>query len=656
MLPRTNNVPASVTGGAGRAYPGGRSIGVRLVASFAAIVLLLIAAEAVALRQFRQMAAATQRMGEVDEASLAVFRVHFDITMFRDWMAALARSRDVSQFADEAGSMRARFLQDVEVASRMLGQSADIQHKAELSSALESLRVTLLSQLDASLELAGAGEWSGVQLRLQSQIPALVRFSSQLVEGVDRQVLQRRAEVIRITQVAQQRFLVEAVTAALLAALGATALSWYVTRTITVPLLEIRRGAEALARGDFRQRVAVGGHDELAVVGRAFDHAAMQLQQLYQDLQQSQQTLRDMINTIPAQVWTATPDGSVDFVNERLKQYMGLQDEEILGWGWERTVHPDDRARLVAEWRAAVGEGQPLESEARVRRFDGRYSWFIIRNVPVRDEAGKVLRWYGSGIEIEDRKRAEKERQRLHQLEVEIAHINRVTMLGELAASIAHEIKQPLTATIANASTCLRLLRSDRPDHEELRQAAGRIVKDGQRAAQVIDRLRSLYQKAPPKREPFEVNEVIREMIVLLRSEAEGHRVSIHTELAANVNDITADRVQLQQVLMNLMLNAIEAMKETGGELTLRSEREDGRLRISVSDTGVGLPKDSADQIFEAFFTTKPHGSGMGLAISRSIVEAHGGRLWATPNAGRGTTFHFTLPAAGTALQPLAPA
>jgi signal transduction histidine kinase len=218
--------------------------------------------------------------------------------------------------------------------------------------------------------------------------------------------------------------------------------------------------------------------------------------------------------------------------------------------------------------------------------------------------------------------------------------------MGELTASLAHEVNQPIAAAITNSNTCLRWLARDPPDLEEAREAASRAVKDATRAASIISRIRLLFKKGAHQRESVDVNEVIREMIVLLRSEADRYSVSMRADLAAELPKVTADRVQVQQVLMNLMLNGIEAMKDIGakGELTIKSEQcDDGRPLISVSDTGVGLAPQQADQIFTAFFTTKPQGTGMGLSISRSIIESHGGRLWATANSGPGATFYFTL-------------
>jgi C4-dicarboxylate-specific signal transduction histidine kinase len=248
-----------------------------------------------------------------------------------------------------------------------------------------------------------------------------------------------------------------------------------------------------------------------------------------------------------------------------------------------------------------------------------------------------------AGIAIE-RKQAE---EALRQAQADLAHVSRVTTMGELTASLAHEVNQPIAAAITDTRTCLRWLTRDQPDLEEAREAASRIVKDATRAAEIISRIRQLFQKGTPQRELVDVNEVIREMIVLLRGEATRYAISFRTSLAADLPQVMADHVQLQQVLMNLMMNAIDALKDVDGtrELDIKSQTaENEQLLLSVSDTGEGLPPQQADQIFNAFFTTKAHGTGMGLAISRSIIEAHGGRLWAGSNSPRGASFYFTLP------------
>ena len=321
-------------------------------------------------------------------------------------------------------------------------------------------------------------------------------------------------------------------------------------------------------------------------------------------------------------------------------EYIGLSQMENPKEIRKIIIHPDDLDRIERRLGASFASGEPFEEEMRIRRTDGEHRWFLSRIVPLRDKRGKVVKWYGAATDIQDRKRAE-------QLQADLAHTNRVSMLGELAASISHELKQPIAAAMANAQASLRWLKREQPDLDQACRSVEAIVKDEARAADIIDHLRSLYKKTPPQRESVAVNEIIGEMVLLLRGEANEYAVSIRTDLAADLPKITAERVQLQQVLMNLMLNGIEAMKETGGVLTVKTERSEcGQLMISVSDTGVGLPAEKAAEIFNAFFTTKSQGSGMGLAISRSIVEAHGGRLWATSNDGRGATFHFALPAA----------
>ena len=252
---------------------------------------------------------------------------------------------------------------------------------------------------------------------------------------------------------------------------------------------------------------------------------------------------------------------------------------------------------------------------------------------------------------IEMKRRVEQSRNRaemaLRQAESDLARVSRVTTMGELTASLAHEVNQPIAAAVTDANTCLRWLNREQPDVEEAREAASRVVKDATRAAEIISRVRLLFKKGAARRELVDINEIIREMVALMRSEIGRNSVSVRTELAEDIPQIMGDRVQLQQVLMNLMINGIDAMKEVNGtrRLDIKSQRaENNELTVSVADTGVGLPSQHADQIFNAFFTTKRHGTGMGLRISRSIAESHGGRLWAANNSSRGATFYLTLP------------
>jgi PAS domain S-box-containing protein len=323
---------------------------------------------------------------------------------------------------------------------------------------------------------------------------------------------------------------------------------------------------------------------------------------------------------------------------------------------WEKRlarVHPEDRLKWKDTIERAIVEKADYDLEFRILLPNGKVKWIHTVGHPVFSDAGDLEQFVGSSTDITERKSAEQEREKLRQLEADLAHTNRVSTLGEMAASLAHEIKQPIAAAITSANSCIEWLAHEPPNLDRARTAAARIDKYGNRAAEIIDRIRSFYRKSPPQRELVDVNGIIQEMLTLLEGEATRSSIAMRTDLSSELPKIMVDRVQLQQVFMNLMLNAIEAMEDSGGELTVKSELQDGQLQFSVSDTGVGLPMEKMDQIFSAFFTTKPQGSGMGLAISRSIVESHGGQLWASANSGGGATFHFTLPTQVTEPTPL---
>jgi PAS domain S-box-containing protein len=307
-------------------------------------------------------------------------------------------------------------------------------------------------------------------------------------------------------------------------------------------------------------------------------------------------------------------------------------------------VHPEDRLKWksIIEW--AIVEKADYDREFRILLPSGMIKWIHTVGHPVLSEAGDLEQFVGSSTDITELKSAEQEREKLRQLEADLAHINRVSVMGEMAASLAHEIKQPIAAAMTCANSCIEWLAHEPPNLDRARAAAAKIDKYGNRAAEIIDHIRSLYRKSPPQSELIDVNEVVHEIFTLLEGEAIRYSIAMRSELAGEPPKVKADRVQLQQVFMNLMLNGIEAMRDESGELTVKSQLQDSQLLFSVSDTGPGLSDGNVDQMFSAFFTTKPQGSGMGLAISRSIVESHGGRLWATANDGRGATFHFTLP------------
>jgi PAS domain S-box-containing protein len=372
-------------------------------------------------------------------------------------------------------------------------------------------------------------------------------------------------------------------------------------------------------------------------------------------LRESEARFQAMADTAPVLIWMTGTDGLCNYFNKPWLEFTGRTMEQEVGTGWIEGVHPDDVQGCFDGFLPAFHARKPFRMEYRLKRADGEYRWVMESGIPRYTPGEEFAGYIGSNIDITDLKRAEAERQRLHQLEADLAHINRVSMMGELAASLAHEIKQPIAAALMDAKSCVRWLQRDAPDLAEGCQAALRMINDATRATEVIDRVRSLYRRDTSDRELLDLNEIIREMIILLHDKADPNFISIRAELASGLPLITADRVQLQQVLMNLILNSVEAMKDTKGELTVTSKRtDDDQLLISVSDSGIGLPSGEPDRIFDAFFTTKTQGTGMGLSISRRIIESHGGSLWACANTERGATFHFTLPTDMAASSPSA--
>jgi PAS domain S-box-containing protein len=1038
--------PAPVTGTSFRNYFrfGEWKIGTLLTAFFAAIVLLMIVGDAIAVLQLDRVETRAWRFYQADQKSLAIMHVYLDVVTFRDTLTGLAHDQDPREFASRATALRDSFLSDVTHAQQTLSSAPDFSQDPTILVRLETVRAALPAQVDSLLELVKVEDWQAVRFRLAGQVQSLIALSSSLVADVEPEVAQERARALEgVQRTRRQLYLVLPITA-LLILLMAAMLGGYATRRISRPLAQLDVGAQALARGEFGYEVDLRGNDELADLARAFNYAAQQLHKLYDDIKRSEAhlaesntrleeaqrithvgywewnldtdhlnwsdetyriyglrpqerpidlaTVREKIHpedreavfrtaegailrgvrsdsehrlvrpsgevrTVhslgdlkrdatgrPYQMfgtvqditdrkraeeaiqqsqfhlaegqrlahmgswafdatgfsyWSSElfrihgldplgkpptveeylalvhpedrafmehgitqmlvdhrafdftkrivrPDGEIrrircvgvavtqggifqgflgtgmdvteqerlteelrlseqylsegqrlahmgswalnhsgffeywsqvlfkiygmdprkgaptleqylatvhpqdrDFMADTIKRmyaerggcdvkkrivrpdgelryircvgipvvhgdvlkgFLGtaidITEQELLNqelerqqahlteaqklthtgsWAWRvpdrnavegseefyrifgfdpaegsptgeeylERVHPGDRLKWTGITEQAIVEKADYDHEFRILLPNGKVKWIHTVGHPVLSNIGDLEGFVGSSTDITERKSAEQEREKLRQLEADMAHTNRVSTLGEMAASLAHEIKQPIAAAITSANSCIEWLAHEPPNLDRARAAAARIDRYGNRAAEIIDRIRSFYKKSPPQRELVDVNGIIHEMLTLLKGEADRYSVAMRTDLSVELPKITVDRVQLQQVFMNLVLNAIEAMKDSGGELTVKSQLQGGQLQFSVSDTGVGLPMEKMDQIFSAFFTTKPQGSGMGLAISRSIVESHGGQLWASANSGGGATFHFTLPIQVTESSPL---
>ena len=363
-------------------------------------------------------------------------------------------------------------------------------------------------------------------------------------------------------------------------------------------------------------------------------------------LHESERSLRSAIDGIPGLVGILAPNGDVETVNRQIFEYCGQSLEELRDWQTNGTVHQEDLPRVAEVFTRSIASGIPYQLEQRLRRFDGQYRWFDNRGVPLRDDSGRIVRWYVLLTDIEDRTQAQA---RLQQMQSDFAHMNRVSVMGELAASLSHEITQPIASARNNARAAQNFLKAQPPDLGEVREALACVVGDADRVGDIIDRIREQMKKAPPRKERFDLNAAIIEVIMLVQSVTLRNGVSVQTRLAGGLLLVLGDRVQLQQVLLNLILNAAEAMssvEEGARELLISTKEDQTGVVVAVRDSGPGIDPEHLDRVFEAFYTTKSSGTGMGLSICRSIVHAHGGKLWAEANEPRGAVFQFILPAA----------
>jgi PAS domain S-box-containing protein len=364
---------------------------------------------------------------------------------------------------------------------------------------------------------------------------------------------------------------------------------------------------------------------------------------------QNELTFRQMVDGISALVAVLTPDGAVEFVNRQVLDYFGRTLEELKAWASTDAVHPDDRPGVVAVWRQSVESGQPYDIELRQRGADAVYRWFHVQGLPVQDAEGQIIRWCVLQTDIDEQRRAEEalrqSERHLRLLVDKLSAARQIATVAELSASIAHEVNQPLASVVTNAQACQTWLLHDPPNLDRAQATLERIIRDGHSAAEVVRRIRALFKEAAPVKALLNMNQLVAEVLRVLSDELRDNRIIVETELGADLPMIEADHVQIQQTLINLVHNAMEAMDgvtDRAKSLLLSSRHQGEELLIQVRDRGFGI--EDPTLIFEPFFSTKKSGMGMGLSICRSIVEAHGGRVWAIANEDAGMTFSIALP------------
>jgi PAS domain S-box-containing protein len=420
-----------------------------------------------------------------------------------------------------------------------------------------------------------------------------------------------------------------------------------VGQSVSFLLPELRR--ERPPKGEFIARRSNGDRFDVdATCGYYNDNTTIFLRDIsdrkraLKKLEDSEESLRLTLENIPGLIYTQSPDGDLQYANCRVTDFFGMTVAQLGAGAWAQTLHPDEKNAVLTRTARNFASGKPYTMEFRRRRFDGVFRWFQTIVQPLRNRDGEVIRWYGLLIDVEERKNAEES---LIRTQEKLSQANEVSTIAELAASIVHEISQPLSAMVANGQACVRRLSMKEPNVVNARTAVERIVRDGKDISEIIRGLRSLFKRSSPQMTSLDLRQLLDEVMILIRSKAEKEKVLLEVQLPVDLPMVTGDRIQLQQVLMNLNLNAIEAMRgvrDMPKRLIVRSKREDGMVLTEVEDHGTGVA--DVEKVFETFYTTKEDGMGMGLAICRSIIEAHGGRLWCAPGPSMGTIFSFTIP------------
>jgi PAS domain S-box-containing protein len=615
----------------------------RLTFCFVLIIALMSLGTGILLWQSHVMRTQANRLKETDEQFMEVQRVRSLVLSFRNESEQIVRARNLARLQQEAPALRNQLndsLRQTQTVFRAIDPDSILD--PSVLPTLETIQSVLPSQLDSLITLASAGDWEALRQRVELPLDGLSILSAELVDAASVDVQNKRSEAAREIERSEIRTLFILTTVGVLTIVIAALLGFGITQTITRPLRSLVDAASALASGEFSRHVPVQGRDELAHLSRVFNQTTTKLQQLYENLQRSEQELRDVINAMPAMIWRATTRGDIDLWNRTMIEAIGKTGETTESLDLFSQVDPEQVAAVQERWSKSVQLGIPYEDTYRMLANDGKYHWYLVRAEPFRDESENILNWYGMAVDIDDQKRAE---DYLRETRIKLNKASRIATVAELSASIAHELNQPLMSVLANAQAGKRWLAHNPPNLMETNASIDRILRDARGADETMQRIRKLFKREAFEKKEADIRDIVGEAVRLVQEDPNKREIPIDRRFDGRLPPVSVDPIQIQEVFINLISNATEAMEDIAisplvkvrAAVTGQSE-----MLVQVIDNGPGV--SDVEKIFDAFVTTKERGMGIGLAVSRSIVEAHGGRIWAENNQDGGTTFSIALP------------
>jgi PAS domain S-box-containing protein len=615
----------------------------RLTVCFVLIIALMSVGTGILLWQSNVMRTQANRLKEMDEQFMEVQRVRSLVLLFRNESEQLVATQNLARLQQEALALRNRL-------NDSLRQTQTVFRGIEPNNILDptvlptlvTIQGLLPSQVDSLTTLASVGDWEALHQRMGQPLEPLESLSAELVDTASRDVQNKRSEAAREIERAQIRTLFTLTGVGGLTIVVAALLGFAITQTITRPLRSLVDGATVLARGEFGHHVPVQGRDELAHLSRVFNQTTTKLQQLYENLGRSEQELRDVINAMPAMIWRATPRGDINLWNRTMIESIGEPRETRGSLNLICRVDPEHVTSMQERWSQSVQLGIPYEDTYRMLANDGKYHWYMVRAEPFRDQSENILNWYGMAVDIDEQKRAE---DHLRETRIKLSKASRIATVAELSASIAHELNQPLMSVLANAQAGKRWLAHNPPNLMETNASMDRVLRDARGADETMQRIRALFKRKAFEKKEANIRDIVGEAVRLVQEDPNKREIPIDRRFDESLPPVSVDPIQIQEVFINLISNATEAMEDIGISPLIKvraAVTDQSEMLVQVIDNGPGV--SDVEKIFDAFVTTKKSGMGIGLAVSRSIVEAHGGRIWAENNQDGGTTFSIALP------------